>query len=71
MITEFSVSELREKVINKINCVESLDVEYFDIVDGDTMQEIKNWSDSQYIVGCITVYCGKVRLIDNIIYKNK
>jgi hypothetical protein len=29
----------------------------------------KNWEDTDYIVGCITVFCGDVRLIDNIKYK--
>lgn len=71
IMNQMTLSQVRDWVIEKINKVESLDVEYFDIVDGDTMQEVKNWDDSQYIVGCITVYCGKVRLIDNIIYKNK
>ena len=71
IMNQMTLSQVRDWVTEKINKVESLDVEYFDIVDGDTMQEVKNWDDSQYIVGCITVYCGKVRLIDNIIYKNK
>ena len=47
-----------------------MEIEYYEIVDGLTMQPIQNWSDSAYPVGCVTVYCGKVRLIDNITYKN-
>ena len=39
------------------------------IVDGNTLQPVKAWDESNYIVGCITVYCGEVRLIDNIKYK--
>jgi pantoate--beta-alanine ligase len=46
-------------------------VEYYDIVDGITMQSVSDWSESDYIVGCVTVYCGEVRLIDNICYKKK
>lgn len=68
-MVEMTLSELRKWVVDTINNVESLEVEYFDIVDGDTMQEVGQWGDSEYIVGCITVYCGKVRLIDNIIFK--
>ena len=64
------LSEVRQWVIDTVNSVDALEVEYFDIVDGDTMQDVENWNDSQYIVGCITVYCGEVRLLDNIIYKN-
>ena len=42
---------------------------YFEIVDGNTLQKISNWEDTSYVVGCITVFCGEVRLIDNIKYK--
>ena len=48
-----------------------MEVEYFSICDGITLQPVKDWSDSDYVVGCITVYCGDVREIDNITYKNE
>lgn len=66
-----SVSETRDKVISDINAVRGLDVEYFEIVDGNTLQSVSSWDESSYIVGCITVYCGKtpVRLIDHVKYK--
>ena len=35
----------------------------------DTLQEIAEWGDSEYVVGCIALFCGKIRLIDNIVYK--
>ena len=38
-------------------------------LDGNTLQKIANWEDTAYAVGCITVFCGEVRLIDNIKYK--
>ncbi|MDR0866778.1 MAG: pantoate--beta-alanine ligase [Candidatus Symbiothrix sp.] len=60
------VSELKKKVTAEINAVPELQVEYFDIVDGHTLQSITNWSDTNYPVGCIAVYAGDVRLIDNI-----
>ena len=66
---EKSATELKKWVVNKINEEPLLDVEYFDIVDASTLQTITNWSDSRSIVGCITVYCGDVRLIDNVQYK--
>lgn len=44
-------------------------MDYYEIVDGNTLQSIQNWEDSAFIVGCIAVYCGKIRLIDNIHYK--
>ena len=63
-----TVEELRFWVIENINKIASLEVEYFEIVDGNTLQQISDWKDTQYVVGCITVFCGEVRLIDNIIY---
>lgn len=63
-----AVEEIREKVIDDINRIGSLKVEYFEIVDGNTLQQITNWSETDYAVGCITVFCGDVRLIDNIVY---
>ncbi|MBR1547507.1 MAG: pantoate--beta-alanine ligase [Prevotella sp.] len=67
-----SVKETHDKVVADINAVDGLDVEYFSIVDGNTLQDIDNWEDTPYVVGCITVYCGKtpIRLIDHIKYKS-
>lgn len=64
-----SVQEVIDFVINTINVDPVMQVEYYEIVDGNTMESIENWSDTDYAVGCITVYCGDVRLIDNIKYK--
>lgn len=66
-----TLKETHDKVVADINKVEGLDVEYFSIVDGNTLQDVANWEDSPYVVGCITVYCGKtpIRLIDHIKYK--
>jgi len=66
---EKSVAELQKWVVDQINEEPLLEVEYFDIVDALTLQTITHWDDSQYVVGCITVYCGDVRLIDNVQYK--
>lgn len=57
------------EVEKRINALPECEVEYFSIVDGRTLRDVASWSDSDYIVGCITVYCGDVRLIDNITYK--
>ena len=67
-----TVQQTHDKVVKDINAVEGLDVEYFSIVDGNTLQDVENWDDSDYVVGCITVYCGKtpIRLIDHIKYKS-
>lgn len=57
-------------VEDAINAVPGLELEYYRIVDGNTLQNISSWEDSDYVVGCIALFCGKVRLIDNIVYKN-
>lgn len=56
-------------VEDMINDTPGLELEYYQIVDGNTLQEIGEWSDSDYVVGCIALFCGNVRLIDNIKYK--
>ena len=56
-------------VEDMINDTSGLELEYFQIVDGNTLQEIARWDDSDYVVGCIALFCGNVRLIDNIKYK--
>ena len=63
-----SVQEVIDYVVYRINAEPDMRVEYFEIVDGNTMEAIGQWTDTTYPVGCITVYCGEVRLIDNIKY---
>ncbi|WP_294627393.1 pantoate--beta-alanine ligase [uncultured Bacteroides sp.] len=64
-----TVSETQKMVEDAIAVAPGLRLEYFEIVDGNTLQKIENWEDTSYAVGCITVFCGEVRLIDNIKYK--
>ena len=67
-----TLKETHEMVVSKINAVSGLEVEYSSIVDGNPLLDVENWDDSPYVVGCITVYCGKtpIRLIDHIKYKS-
>ena len=66
-----SVEATQKYVVDTINAIVGLEVQYNQIVDGNSLQPVENWVDSSYIVGCITVFCGKtpIRLIDNIKYK--
>lgn len=66
-----SLAATKAFVEEKINSTPGLELEYYQIVDGNTLQEINEWSDSDYIVGCIALFCGKIRLIDNIKYKGE
>lgn len=62
-----TVQEIKEYVVNQINATQLLRVEYFAIVDDTTLVSVESWSEAGTKVGCIAVYAGKVRLIDNII----
>lgn len=66
-----TVQETHDKVVADINAVDGLDVEYFSIVDGNTLLDVDSWDASDKVVGCITVYCGKtpIRLIDHINFR--
>ena len=64
-----TLEETQKFVEEGIAAAEGLELEYFEIVDGMTLQKIASWEDTDYVVGCITVFCGEVRLIDNIKYK--
>lgn len=64
-----AVSETQKMVEDAIDAAPGLRLEYFEIVDGNTLQKIGSWDETSYVVGCITVFCGDVRLIDNIKYK--
>ena len=60
-----SVFTVQQRVVDAINAIDGLTVEYYDIVDKTTLQPTDTFINA---VGCVTVYCGSVRLIDNIQY---
>lgn len=68
---EDSVSSVHDRVVNTLNEVPGLEVQYYNIVDGKTLADVTSWDESNDIVGCITVFCGSqpIRLIDHIRYK--
>ncbi len=64
-----SVDEVKHAVTDAINAVDGMEVEYYEIVNPADMQPIAEWSEAEGgAVGCVTVYMGDVRLIDNIKY---
>lgn len=66
---DHSVRATHDTVVEHLDAQPFLRVEYFEIVDARTLLPVEDWDESPRIVGCITVYCGNVRLIDNITYK--
>jgi len=68
MAKTHSVQEVKNFVIQTINAVPALEVEYFDIVDDTYLQSVQSWDDAERIVGCVAVNVGAVRLIDNVVF---
>ena len=66
-----TVDEVKKRVTEEIDAVDGLRTEYYEIVDHLTMQPISDWNATELPVGCVTVYCGDVRLIDNIKYTDR
>ena len=66
-----SVKETHDFVVRTLDAIPGLQVQYYNIVDGDTLADVSDWDEAQSVVGCITVYCGStpIRLIDHIRYK--
>jgi pantoate--beta-alanine ligase len=64
---KMSVKELVKWVTDTINNNPFLKIEYFEIVDFENLQPVKDWEEKNKKIACIAVYCGKVRLIDNFI----
>lgn len=66
-----TIDETRQWVIDTLNAIDGLEVEYYEIVDAISLQSITSWDEAEHIQGCITVFCGTkpIRLIDNINYR--
>jgi pantoate--beta-alanine ligase len=63
---KFPVEELKEWVTAKIDENPYLKTEYFEISDAHSLTPLESWETPGEKVACIAVFCGKVRLIDNI-----
>ncbi|MBQ7551537.1 MAG: pantoate--beta-alanine ligase, partial [Bacteroidales bacterium] len=61
--------EIKHFVEMEINKIDILRLEYYEISDAETLQPIRNLNEAKMAIGCIAVYAGDVRLIDNIRYK--
>lgn len=61
-----SPAEVKQFIEAEIKKINGLEIEYFEISDASTLQPSDSWTSPT--VGCIAVFCGEVRLIDNIRY---
>lgn len=62
--TKYSVTEIKQKIIDEINSDKNLKVEYVDIVDNLSLQTVSEINPGETTV-CVAVFDGKIRLIDN------
>jgi pantoate--beta-alanine ligase len=67
--THLEVDEVKKWVVETLNSSKLLQVEYFEIVDGSQLEPVKNWSEKGKIIGCVAVWAGQIRLIDNITFR--
>jgi pantoate--beta-alanine ligase len=67
---DFSVSELARWISAEINKNPYLRVEYVSIVDENSLQEAESWGSPGRKVACVAVWCGNIRLIDNMVFNN-
>ena len=65
-----SPAEIEKWALKRLS-VSSFRPEYFEIADGITLQPIKHFADSDYVVACTAVWVGEIRLIDNLIFKEE
>ena len=63
-----TVEAVKELVIRYIQQSPLLKVEYFEIVNPETLQPIHNWNECNQVQACIAVLTEGPRLIDNVTY---
>lgn len=64
-------AQVQDHVVAAVNSLPHCRVEYYSIVDSLSLRPADNWENPAGVTGCITVYCGEVRLIDNICYRTE
>lgn len=61
-----SVDKVKQNFIAAIKTIPALELEYFEITDGNTLLSINDWEETSYCVAFVAVFIDGVRLIDNI-----
>jgi len=65
---KYSISELKSRALKKLDIL-GFKPEYVAIVNGNSLKNIRKMSSHEYVVACLAVWAGEIRLIDNIILK--
>lgn len=67
MLKTMPISNVKNWVVDSINNNPLFKVEYFEIVDFESLKKVDEISGCGTCIACIAVWAGKIRLIDNII----
>lgn len=69
MAADYEPAEIKEYVADRLDMIPGFRIEYFEIVDEMSMIPVtsrEEMSPDKHYFGCIALYAGDVRLIDNI-----
>jgi pantoate--beta-alanine ligase len=64
---KYSVTQLVQWMTDQINNNPYMDVEYIEIVDENSLKPVDDWNHAGKMLACVAIWCGKVRLIDNMV----
>ncbi len=65
-LNNYSIDEIKQWVIKSIDSNPKMKVDYFEIVDADSLMPVYEKKLNANLQGCIAVKIGKIRLLDNI-----
>ncbi|HHN48023.1 MAG TPA: pantoate--beta-alanine ligase [Bacteroidales bacterium] len=68
MVPKIQPAEIEQLVKEQINAAAGMQLEYFNLVDAQTLLPVKEWKPGQAVVGCVAAHIGGVRLIDNMLF---
>jgi pantoate--beta-alanine ligase len=70
-ISQKSVIAIKSEVAHFLQKVDELELEYFEVVNPDTLQPLADVAGREEVALCIAAFVGEVRLIDNILVNLK
>ncbi|MFK8009751.1 MAG: pantoate--beta-alanine ligase [Saprospiraceae bacterium] len=68
LVDKKTPKEVKEWAMQELSIPE-FKPEYFEIVDGTSLQSIDDFNETSFAVACTAVWAGEVRLIDNMVLK--
>jgi pantoate--beta-alanine ligase len=66
-----SVEAVKKTMAETINANPFLETEYIEIVNDTDLEPVTDWNEPVNKVACVAVFCGEVRLIDNLVLDEK